>query len=189
MELNKHLKMYRSAPHPTTGKSPAELLFARRFRTKLPDIRHNTAKGRQEIEEAREQDRKEKAKQKMYKDGKAAVRPNNIKEGDSILLERKSTKADSPYDPQPYTAEAVHGTQVVGRRGEERKVRDSQRRKRIQTRPSQQFGRAERKGEEDADVGLPATYASTATRGETGPRLKTGTGDRGEGKTATGEAE
>ncbi len=52
----------------------------------------------------------------MYKDAKANVKPHNIKEGDTILLQRKSTKSKSPYDPQPFTAEEVHGTQVVGRR-------------------------------------------------------------------------
>ena len=75
----------------------------------------------------------------MYKDKKSYVRPHNIKEGDTILLERKVTKANSPYDPWPYTAEAVHGTQIVGRRGEERKVLDSQRWKRVEIRPAQQF--------------------------------------------------
>ena len=58
--------------------------------------------------------------------------------GDTILLERKTTKANSPYDPQPYTAEAVHGTQIVGRRGEERKVRYSQKWKWMEIRPVQQ---------------------------------------------------
>ena len=48
LQLHKHLKMYRAAPHPTTGKSPAELLFARKFRTKLPDIRTNPV--RQDIQ-------------------------------------------------------------------------------------------------------------------------------------------
>ena len=84
IQLQKHLKMYRAAPHPTTGKSPAELLFARKFRTKLPDIRTNPV--RQDIQEARDQDRKEKAKQKMYKDGKSTVRPHEKQEGDTILL-------------------------------------------------------------------------------------------------------
>ena len=55
MQLQKHLKMYRATPHPTTGKSPAELLFARKFRTKLPDIRTNPA--REDIQQARDQDR------------------------------------------------------------------------------------------------------------------------------------
>ena len=151
--------MYRAAPHPTTGRSPAELLFARKFRTKLPDIRKDTE--REDIRQAREQDRKEKARQKMYKDSKSYVRPHNIKEGDTILLERKATKANSPYDPRPYTAEAVHGTQIVGRRGEERKVRDSQRWKRVEIRPAQEFSRtSQESGGEDPDIGLPVTHQS-----------------------------
>ena len=40
--------------NPTTDKSPAELLFARKFRTKLQDLRTNPAMTRQE-KEAREQ--------------------------------------------------------------------------------------------------------------------------------------
>ena len=97
----------------------------------------------------------------MYKDNKSNVRPHNIKEGDTILLERKTTKANSPYDPQPYTAEAVHGTQIVGKRGEERKVRDSQKWKRVEIRPAQRFSRTRQEtGEEDPDIGLPVTYQS-----------------------------
>ena len=125
-ELQKHLKMVRATPHPTTGVSPAELLFGRTFRTNLPDNRSNPAKGRQDIVEARDRERKEKAKQKMYKDGKATVRPHRVEVGDTILLERRTSKSDSPYDPSPYTAEEVHGTQIVGRRAEGRKIRDSQ---------------------------------------------------------------
>ena len=104
-------------PHPTTGMSPAELLFTRKFRTKLPDVRKNAE--REDIRQAREQDRKEKARKKMYKDNKYYVWPHNIKEGDTILLERKVTKMNSPYDPQLYKAKTVHGMQIIGRRGEE----------------------------------------------------------------------
>ena len=71
---------------------------------------------RADIQQARQQDREAKAKQKMYKDAKANVKPHNIKECNTILLQRKSTKSKSPFDPQPFTAEEVHGTQVVGRR-------------------------------------------------------------------------
>ena len=74
--------------------------------------------GEGHIEQARQQDRLVKSKQEMYKDTKATVKPHNIKEGDSILLQRKSTKSKSPHDPQPFTVEEVHGTRVKGRRGE-----------------------------------------------------------------------
>ena len=77
------------------------------------------------------------------------------------MLERKTTKANSPCDPQPYTAEAVHGTQIVGKSGEERKVRDSQKWKRMENRPAQRFSRTRQEtGKEDPDFGLPVTYHS-----------------------------
>ena len=121
----------------------------------MPDNRSNPAKGRQDILEARDRERKEKAKQKMYKDGKATVRPHRVEVGDTILLERRTSKSDSPYDPSPYTAEEVHGTQIVGRRGEEKKVRDSQKWKKVRLANKQQFWREEEQAQEDADVGLP----------------------------------
>ena len=37
-EMEKFLMMYRSTPHSTTGASPAELLFRRRIKTKLPHL-------------------------------------------------------------------------------------------------------------------------------------------------------
>ena len=78
------------------------------------------------------------------------------RKGDTILLQRKSIKSKSPYDPQPFTAEKVHGTQVNRRRGEEIKVRDSQKWKRVELRAAQQFSR-NREKEGNPDIGLPAT--------------------------------
>ena len=40
-KLNAYLLMYRSTPHSTTGVSPAELLFNRKIRTKLPELDSN----------------------------------------------------------------------------------------------------------------------------------------------------
>ena len=37
-ELNKFLLAYRSTPHQTTGTTPAELMFKRKIRTKLPEL-------------------------------------------------------------------------------------------------------------------------------------------------------
>jgi len=36
--LNRFLFAYRSTPHSTTGKSPAELLFRRKLTTKMPEL-------------------------------------------------------------------------------------------------------------------------------------------------------
>ena len=56
----------------------------------------------------------------------------------------------------PYTAEEVHGTQIVGRRGDERKVRDSQKWKKVRLATKQQFRRGKEQIQEEADIGLPA---------------------------------
>ncbi|KAK2174101.1 hypothetical protein NP493_829g01024 [Ridgeia piscesae] len=40
-EVRKYLTSYRSIEHPTTGKSPAELLFGRKMRGKLPEMTMN----------------------------------------------------------------------------------------------------------------------------------------------------
>ena len=50
-----------------------------------PDIRTNL--DREDMQQAREQDRMEKARQEMHEDNK---------EGDTIVQERKTTKANPP---------------------------------------------------------------------------------------------
>ena len=158
IELNRHLKMYRATPHPSTGKSPAELLFNRKFQTKIPDIRTNPAAGRPDIQQARDNDKAAKLKQKKYKDAKATVRPHNITTGDTVLLERKSSKHVSPYDPEPFRVTTVHGKQITGQRGENVKVRDSQKWKKIVAASKQQFHRRNTEAREDADIGVPIPY-------------------------------
>ena len=51
--------MYRGTPHSTTGSSPAELLFGRRIRTKLPQLQEFTVED--EVRD-RDSERKEKGK-------------------------------------------------------------------------------------------------------------------------------
>ena len=58
-ELNVYLASYRSLAHPTTGVSPAKLLFGRKIRTRLPELRDVHA----ELE-VRDRDNKQKTKVK-----------------------------------------------------------------------------------------------------------------------------
>ena len=39
LEINKHLRVQRATPHPSTGVAPAELLYGRLYKTRLPDMR------------------------------------------------------------------------------------------------------------------------------------------------------
>jgi hypothetical protein len=131
MEINKHLRVTRATPHISTGKSPAELLFGRKYITRLPDIRVDQALGRQDIQEALEVDRKAKERQKKYKDQKRYVGDHNIRMGDKVLLERKVTKSNSPYDPIPYTVTQTHGTQITATREGAVRTRDAQKFKKV----------------------------------------------------------
>ena len=115
-EINKHLLKMRTTPHPTTGKSPAELLFHRNIKTRLPQ-QGNLIGKREDIEEAIRTDCKMKQKQKYYKDDKSYVKPHKIEVGDKVLLQQKSTKRNPPYDHRHFTVTAVHGHQVTGARG------------------------------------------------------------------------
>ena len=158
LQIHDHLLHFRATPHPSTGKSPAELLFGRKFRTKLPDLRPNPAKNRPDILAARAADTEAKARMKLYKDNKATVQPTAIRQGDRVLLKQKTTKLNSVYDPEPYTVTRTWGSQIEAERDGMRKLRDAQRWKKVALRPRQQFQLAPstRSGYQDtADIGAP----------------------------------
>ena len=94
--------MVRSTPHPTTKKSPAELLFGRKIKTRLPQTLPIKPL-RPDIQEALIAEDKAKQRQKRYKDEKSYVKPHNIKVGDKVLLKQHTTKHTPPYDPNPFT--------------------------------------------------------------------------------------
>ena len=82
LALHNHLLQVRANPHPSTGKSPAELLFGRKFRTKLPDLRQNPAQTRPDILAVRATDTRAKERMKHYKDNPSTVKPHKIHPGD-----------------------------------------------------------------------------------------------------------
>ena len=131
LDLNRHLRSFRSTPHPTTGAIPAELLFGRKVRTIFPDLRPDPAGDREDIVAARDKDRQSKVKMKQYKDNHRNVKPHTIAIGDRVLLKQKSTKKHPPHDPDPYSVVDVQGTQITAVRHGATKTRDSQRFKKV----------------------------------------------------------
>jgi hypothetical protein len=138
--LNEYLMQRRATPHSTMEKSPAELLFGRKFNTRLPDLRTNPARERADIIEAKKVDKLAKERMKRDKDKGRYVREHNIGVGDLVIAKRKSTKHESPYDSKPYRVQEVHGTQIKATREDgKQKTRDSQKWKKVEVQPRRRY--------------------------------------------------
>lgn len=105
-ELLNYLLMYRSTAHSVTGKSPAELLFSRNIRDKLPTLKER--EGRVEV-----RDRDALNKAKSFKPNSIPFKDINV--GDEVLLKRpfKKQKADSKFEEDTGLVTAVDGQSVT----------------------------------------------------------------------------
>lgn len=110
-DLLNYLMMYRSTSHPTTGKSPSELLFGRNIRDKLPviDIPIDIE------EEVRDRDKEDKEKGNKYADDRRRAKPNQIEIGDQVLVKEfaPANKLASKFNPQSYTVVDRKDSEVV----------------------------------------------------------------------------
>ncbi|XP_062541582.1 uncharacterized protein K02A2.6-like [Armigeres subalbatus] len=99
-ELRKYLLTYHSTSHSTTGKSPAELMFGRKIRCKLPVIPPMIL----EDGEIRDRDRILKEKGKVYADNRRKARESDIDVGDHVLAKRmkKNNKLEADFSPEEF---------------------------------------------------------------------------------------
>ena len=132
-ELNKYLLQYRATPHPTTGKSPAEMLFGRRIRTKLPQL--FSREDSPETASIREAHDKRKIEQKRQYDRRHRAKNKSVEVGDKILIRQKKTTSKPPFDPAPYTTVKVDGNRVHAKRGDKQRCRDKNDIKVVKERP------------------------------------------------------
>ena len=79
-ELNRFLLTYKSTPHLTTGKSPAELLFKRKLTVKIPEL-VNVEEEKVEVSDQAVRDRDTQRKQfnKDYVDKRFHTRDRNVR--------------------------------------------------------------------------------------------------------------
>lgn len=105
-DLQEYLLMYRSTPHSVTLKSPAELMFNRKIRDKLPSMQ-------QAIEPDSDKIMKEKGKE--YADAKRHAKISDIKEGDEVLIKRQiiSNKLATMFEPTVYKVVKRNGPDVA----------------------------------------------------------------------------
>ena len=92
-------------------KSPAELMFNRRIKGKLPDL--NMAYHRNDLE-TRDRDAEQKSKMKSYADQRRNAKVSGIEVGDKVLLKQdKSDKFSTTFEPDPYSVISKNGSNVV----------------------------------------------------------------------------
>ena len=108
-ELNIYHAAYRALPHPTTGVSPAEQLFGRKIRTKLPELSDvHVEQG------VRDRDIEQKNKSKSYADSRSGARHSEVLPGDQVLVQQeKKDKQSIRFNPNPYTVVSKHGNSLI----------------------------------------------------------------------------
>lgn len=110
-DLEDYLLMYQSTTHSTTLVSPAEMLFNRNIRDKLPSIRE----ARVDNESVRDRDKDKKEEGKKYADMKRSVKSNEIKEGGDVILKRQKriNKLSTTFEPTTYTVKERSGSEIT----------------------------------------------------------------------------
>ena len=113
-ELNRFLLQYRTTPHSTTGVPPAELLFNRTVKGKLPVLQKRNIINRHR--QARQNEESKKEYNKKYADNKRNVKKSDIKVGDRVLVkQQKQNKLTSQYSEVPYTITNRQHSRVTAR--------------------------------------------------------------------------
>ncbi len=114
-ELDLFLLNYRSTPHSTTHTSPAELLFKRPLRNKLPSFSSLQNAGNP-VEPHIVRDQKEKEKMKIHADRRNNAKKSELKVGDYVLIQiPKTNKLSMPFNITPYQVIEVKGNMVTAR--------------------------------------------------------------------------
>ena len=109
-ELRRYVTKYRGIDHATTGKSPAELLFNRKIKGKLPELH---ADYRPDLE-IRDRDAEVKAKTEAHADKFMNARPSDVQVGDQVLVrQEKKDKFSTPFNPSPFQVVSKTGNSVV----------------------------------------------------------------------------
>lgn len=110
-ELNKYLLMYRSTPHSTTQKTPAQMMFGRNIRDQIPNIHQS----REIDEETADKDKEKKEKERLYADDRRNAKESSIGKGDEVLVKRmiKTNKLSSNFEPETYKVMERKGGEVI----------------------------------------------------------------------------
>lgn len=108
---------YRATPHSTTNTSPAEPLFHRKIRTKIPIL--TTEAPAASDHDLQKRDSAAKAKMKAYVDSRRHASSHTLQIGDRVLHRQpKQHKLTTLYNAVPYSVTLIKGSMITA-------VRDS----------------------------------------------------------------
>ena len=115
------LRNYRATKHATLNKAPAEILFGRNIKTRLPQFIPNSNDLK-----LRDTDKQKKLKMKLYADERNHARKSKVTIGDNVLVKQpKENKLSTPFDPKPYQVTNKKGTMVTAEREDKSITRNS----------------------------------------------------------------
>lgn len=120
-DINKFLLAYHSTVHPSTGKTPGELMLRRKLREKIPMM----ILEQNGDESVKEKAMEAKEKMKEYTDRKRKATPSNIKVGDEVVLlnTNKKHKLDSNFTPEEHEVIEKKGGELVVKSNESGKIK------------------------------------------------------------------
>ena len=120
-ELHKLLLNYRNTPHPATGKSPPEIMFGRKLKTKLPKFSI-----RLDDSYVRNGDKQMKMKNKNYADIKRKSKPCRLKYGDYVIVKRTGhNKLETSFHPKPAQVIKRKGSMITAKHMDKTVTRDA----------------------------------------------------------------
>ncbi|XP_062715815.1 uncharacterized protein K02A2.6-like isoform X1 [Aedes albopictus] len=123
-ELLTYLSMYYSTPHSTTGTTPAELMFGRNIRTKLPTLRDLSTEA--PPTEYRDRDLQQKERGKVTEDLRRRAKPSELNVGDEVYMKNvlPGNKLTPTFNPKVMTVAAKQGSRVTVQNNETGKSYD-----------------------------------------------------------------
>ncbi|XP_057312326.1 uncharacterized protein K02A2.6-like [Hydractinia symbiolongicarpus] len=124
--MQNFLLNYRNTPHATTGVTPAELLFNRTLRDKLPSP--SECDGKTSRPDIRRLDTTKKTQAKILMDKSRRAKPHQIKVGTPALATnswKHKNKYTSRWDPRPFVVTGVKGSAIFLKRDGKDTLRNS----------------------------------------------------------------
>ncbi|XP_055604996.1 uncharacterized protein K02A2.6-like [Uranotaenia lowii] len=111
IELQRFLLTYRTSAHTVTGRSPAEMMFGRKIRNKLPQLTESALND----EVVRDRDSFQKEKGREYVDTKRRAKASDISVGDYVLLKRmrKENKLSTEYINEEFVVLSKRGADLT----------------------------------------------------------------------------